>query len=77
VAREVGLYLEAASVTAAVAVCKARPAGLVAADDRVVIIGSSTGLKDVGATAARLPEVPMIEPSVGALDEALAARPAR
>jgi threonine synthase len=76
-AREAGLYLEAASVTAAVALCKARPAGLVAADDRVVIIGSSTGLKDVGATAARLPEVPMIEPSVGALDEALAARPAR
>jgi threonine synthase len=76
-AREAGLYLEAAGVTAAVALCRARPAGLVSAGDRVVIIGSSTGLKDVGATAARLPEVPTIEPSAGALDEALAARPVR
>jgi len=75
-AGEAGLYLEAAGVTAAVALGKARSAGLIAAGDRVVIVGTSTGLKDVGATAARLPEVPAIEPSVAALDEALAARPA-
>jgi hypothetical protein len=60
-----------------VALAKARATGVVGATDTVVIVGTSTGLKDVGATAARLPEVPMIEPSIGALDEALAARAPR
>jgi threonine synthase len=76
-AREAGVYLEASSVTAVVALGKARAAGVVGEADTVVIIGTSTGLKDVAATAARLPEVPMIVPSVGALDDALAARSTR
>jgi threonine synthase len=76
-AREAGVYLEASSVTAVVALARARAAGVVGGADTVVLIGTSTGLKDVGATAARLPEVPMIEPSIEALDDALAARPAR
>jgi threonine synthase len=76
-AREAGVYLEASSVTAVVALGKARAAGLVGEADTVVIIGTSTGLKDVAATAARLPEVPMIVPSIGALDDALAARSTR
>lgn len=76
-AREAGVYLEASSVTAVVALDRARAAGVVRSADTVVIIGTSTGLKDVDATAARLPAVPMIEPSVGALDEALAARAPR
>jgi threonine synthase len=77
VAREAGVYLEASSVTAAVALGKARATGVVGEGDTVMLIGTSTGLKDVGATAARLPEVPMIGPSIGALDDALAARPTR
>ena len=76
-AREAGVYLEASSVTAVVALGKARAAGVLRDTDTVVVVGTSTGLKDVGATAARLPEVPMIAPSIGALDDALAARPAR
>lgn len=73
-AREAGVYLEASSVTAAVALGKAAAAGVVGGQDTVVIIGTSTGLKDVGATAARLPDVTVIPPSVDALDDALAAR---
>ena len=76
-AREAGMYLEASSVTAVVALSKARAAGVLCETDTVVVIGTSTGLKDVGATAARLPEVPIIEPSIGALDDALAARSTR
>ena len=35
--------------------------GLVAENDVIVVIGTSTGLKDVGVTAARLDDVPVIE----------------
>ncbi|GAA0801800.1 threonine synthase [Spirilliplanes yamanashiensis] len=75
-ARESGVYLEASSVTAVVALAAARAAGTVRPDDTVVVVGTSTGLKDVGATAARLPEVPLIVPTIGALDDALAGAPA-
>jgi threonine synthase len=44
--------------------------GVVGADDTVVLLGTSTGLKDVGATAARLPAVPVIEPTLAAFDAA-------
>jgi threonine synthase len=36
-----------------------------------VAIGTSTGLKDVGATAARLGDVPVIEPTLAALEAQL------
>lgn len=64
-----GLYLEAASVTALQAAQQLARDGLVGADDVVVAIGSSTGLKDIEATAARLSEVPVIEPTLQALAE--------
>ena len=66
-----GVYLEASSVTAAVALRKAAASGLIGPDATAVIIGTSTGLKDVGATAARLGEVPVIEPTIVALDKVL------
>ncbi|MBL7258776.1 threonine synthase [Paractinoplanes lichenicola] len=62
-----GVYLEASSVTAVVALQKA---GL-GPGETAVVIGTSTGLKDVGATAARLDEVPVIEPTIVALDKVL------
>ncbi|MBU2664780.1 pyridoxal-phosphate dependent enzyme [Actinoplanes bogorensis] len=66
-ASSAGIYLEASSVTAVVAL---RKAGL-APDETAVVIGTSTGLKDVGATASVLPPVPVIEPSIVALDKVL------
>jgi len=43
--------------------------GLVGPDDTVVAIGGSTGLDHIGATASRLDEVPVIEPTLRALAE--------
>jgi threonine synthase len=66
-----GVYLEASSITAAVALRRAVASGLVKPSETAVIIGTSTGLKDVGSTAARLPEVPVVEPTIAALDGVL------
>lgn len=70
-AREEGVYLEAASVTGLVGVESLAAEGQLGPDDTVVLIGTSTGLKDIGATADALAPVPVIEPSLAALDEAL------
>lgn len=66
-ASEEGLYLEASSVTAVPAAARLAAEQDIGEDDVVVVIGTSTGLKDVGATAERLPDVPVIEPTLAAL----------
>jgi threonine synthase len=68
-----GLYLEASSVITLAVLPTLVARGVVGADDTVVLLGTSTGLKDVGATAARLPAVPVIEPTLAAFDAATAA----
>lgn len=71
VARRTGLYLEAAAAVCVPVVARLVRDGVILRDETVVIIATSTGLKDVGATAEALPQVPVIEPSLGALDDAL------
>ncbi len=68
-----GLYLEASSVITLAVLPTLVERGVVGADDTVVLLGTSTGLKDVGATAARLAPVPVIEPTLAAFDAATAA----
>ena len=70
-AAEEGLYLEASSVTAVHAAGRLIAEGLIGEDDVVVAIGTSTGLKDVATTAARLDDVPLIEPTLSALQTKL------
>jgi threonine synthase len=70
-AAEEGLYLEASAAITLPALERLAAAGEAGRDGPVVLIGTSTGLKDVGATAAVLPDVPVIPPDVGALDEAI------
>lgn len=67
IARTVGLYLEASSAITLLAVEQLAHAGRIAGDSRVVCLATSTGLKDVGMTAERLPEVPVIEPELDQL----------
>ncbi|MGW4425734.1 threonine synthase [Streptosporangium sp. NPDC004631] len=69
--REAGLYLEASSAIGLVAVEELAGAGALPADATVVLVGTSTGLKDVGATAATLPPVAVVEPTLAALDREL------
>ncbi|WP_283137660.1 threonine synthase [Rhizohabitans arisaemae] len=67
-----GLYPEASSAVALLALEELVASGAVAAGEHVVLVGTSTGLKDVGATAGTLPPVPVVEPTLRALDAALA-----
>ncbi|MCG5215778.1 pyridoxal-phosphate dependent enzyme [Streptosporangium soli] len=71
--REAGLYLEASSVTTLLALEELVAEGAVPPGATTVLIGSSTGLKDVGATAGTLRPVPVVEPTPAALDRALQA----
>jgi len=70
-ASDEGLYLEASSVTAVQAVERLVSDGTLAPNDVVVAIGSSSGLKDVGVTAARLDDVPVIRPTLRDLAESI------
>lgn len=66
-----GLFLEASSATTVAVLPALLERGVIGADEKVVLIGTSTGLKDVPTTAALLPATPVIEPTVAALDAAL------
>lgn len=68
-----GIYAEAASLTSLVAISKLRKQGNIQADDVVVSVLTSTGLKDPKATAERLPPVEVIEPDLGELKKLLKA----
>jgi threonine synthase len=72
-ARTQGLYLEAATAVGVAAIADLARRGELRPSETVVLIGTSTGLKDVGATAARLPQVPVIDASLAELERALAA----
>jgi threonine synthase len=71
-ARTEGLFLEAAAAVSIPTISDLVASGWIRAADSVVMIGTSTGLKDIDAPAARLAEVPVIEPELAALDKALA-----
>jgi threonine synthase len=70
-AQSTGLYLENASVAAVAACRELGELGWIRGGETIVIMGTSSGLKDTTATAARLPDVPLIEPSPASLDAAL------
>lgn len=70
-ASQEGLYLEASAAIALPGLARLRAGGELGPDETVVIVGTSSGLKDVGATAASLPDVPVIPPEIGALDSAI------
>lgn len=73
-ARTEGLYLEASAAVSFPALRALVARGEVSERDVVVVLGTSSGLKDIGATAAVLPEVPVIQPDLAALDAALEPR---
>ena len=71
-ARAEGLFLEPSSVVPLTALDDLVAAGVAGPDDAVVLIGTSSGLKDVGAAAGPLPAVPVIEPDIRSLERYLA-----
>jgi threonine synthase len=71
IAAATGLFLEASSATTFVAVERLARDGRVGADDDIVCVATSTGLKDVNATERRLPPVVTVPPDLDALERAL------
>jgi threonine synthase len=68
-----GAFLEPSSAITYAVLPQLIRSGVVSDSDSVVLLGTSTGLKDIGAAAATLPEVPVIEPTLHAFDEAVSA----
>ncbi|MBB3041100.1 pyridoxal-phosphate dependent enzyme [Nocardioides soli] len=66
-----GLFVEASSATTVAALPELIERGVARPEDRVVLLATSTGLKDIPTAAATLPEVPVIEPTLAALDAAI------
>jgi threonine synthase len=71
VARSEGLFLEAAAAVSIPVVQDLASSAWISEGETVVMIGTSTGLKDIDAPARHLPEVPVIDPELNALDAAL------
>lgn len=71
VAASEGLYLEASSVVALIAAQRLADSGWVLPEETVVAIATSSGLKDVGATSAGLPEPAVLPANLPALCAAL------
>jgi len=69
-----GVFLEASSAITAAVLPGLIAAGTIDRAESVVLLGTSTGLKDIPTVAARLDAVPVIEPTIAALDAALAVR---
>ncbi|TXK16964.1 pyridoxal-phosphate dependent enzyme [Homoserinibacter sp. GY 40078] len=66
-----GIFLEASSAITAAVLPELVERGELTADQSVVLLGTSTGLKDVPTAAERLPAVSVIEPELAALDRAI------
>ncbi|KKC02956.1 threonine synthase [Mycobacterium nebraskense] len=69
-----GLYAEGASVLAVLAAKQLAERSWIDPDERVVLLSTSTGLKDPNASAVHLPDLPVLEPTLAALAAALPAR---
>lgn len=70
-ARQEGLFLEPSSTVAVAVLPELLRRGAITAGERVVVLGTSTGLKDVPTAASRLADTPVIEPTIAALDAAI------
>jgi threonine dehydratase len=69
--KECKLAVEPAAALPLAALRKLAARGAVGPDELVVAVVTSTGLKDPEATAARLPAIPLIEPTFAALQRVL------
>ena len=66
-----GIFAEPAGSTAYAGMLKALQQGLVQPADRILVINTGSGLKDVKAAMQSVPPAPVIEPSLQALKRML------
>lgn len=72
-AREEGVFAEPAGATAYAGLVKALDAGLLKASDRVLVLNTGSGLKDVRAAMQAAGDAQVIQPTLDALKDAVAA----
>lgn len=68
-----GLYVEGAAAMPLLAVEKLRADNWITPSETVVVLATSSGLKDPAASARYLPDVPVIEPNLASLEGAMTA----
>jgi threonine synthase len=64
-----GLFPEPSSAITFAVLPALMRAGILDSGDTVVLLGTSTGLKDIGSAAERMAPVPVIEPTLAAFDQ--------
>jgi threonine synthase len=67
-AAQEGLFAEPSSAISFAVLPELLRSGVLGPDDRVVLLGSSTGLKDIESAAGRMEPVPVIEPTLAAFE---------
>jgi threonine synthase len=73
-ARGCGVFAEPAAAAAYAGLVRAVGEGLVSADDRVVVLATGSGLKDVASAMKAVKERPtVVEPTLAAVKKALSA----
>ena len=67
----VGVFAEPAGAAAYAGLVKARAAGIVGADDPILVLNTGSGLKDIRAAMQAVPAAPIIEPTLEAVKRLL------
>ncbi|MEN6436211.1 MAG: threonine synthase, partial [Anaerolineaceae bacterium] len=68
---KVGVFAEPAGATAYAGMKKALETGLISGEDRILVLNTGNGLKDVRAALMAVTEAPVIEPTLAALKKLL------
>lgn len=71
IARSTGVFCEPAAATSYAGLARAVRTGLVAAHERIVVLLTGSGLKDIAAAMRTVAEPPVIAPSLDAVRDAL------
>jgi threonine synthase len=70
-ARGCGVFAEPAAAAAYAGLVRAADEGLVASDERVVVLATGSGLKDIATAIRSVGEAPVVAPNLAAVREAL------
>jgi threonine synthase len=74
-ARQAAVFAEPAGATALAGLARAVQAGMVSPEERIVVLNTGNGLKDVRAALQAAGEAPVVEPSLSAVRVALGGKP--
>ncbi len=74
IARNTGVFSEPAAAAAYAGLVKSVEKGMVDPDERVVVLLTGSGLKDIASAMKTVPEPPIVAPTLEAVKAALKAR---